>query len=98
MTGYPRMTINHIFLAFMALVGAATGIILVVAPQSRDFRVSPYFWVLIAMAIFELAAFVRGRSAPGTVVAMEARLCGFVLALVLMVGTPILSGSPTRLF
>jgi len=78
------MTINHIFLAFMALVGGAIGAMLVVAPQSRDFRVSPYFWVLIAMAIFELA--------------MEARLCGFVLAIVLMVVIPILSGAPTRLF
>ena len=92
------MTINHVFLAFMALVGAAVGTILVVAPESRDYRVSPYFWVLIAMAVFELAAFARGRGAPGMVVAMEARLCGFVLAIVLMVVIPILSGAPTRLF
>ena len=98
MTGYPRMTINHIFLAFMGLVGATVGIILVVAPASRDYRVSPYFWVLIAMAVFELAVFARGRGAPGTVVAMEARLCGFVLAIVLMVVIPILSGSSARLF
>jgi hypothetical protein len=92
------MTINHIFLAFVGLIGAAVGIVLVAAPQSRDFRVSPYFWVLIAMAVFELAAFARGRGAPGTVVAMEARLCGFVLAIVLMVVIPILFGSPARLF
>ena len=42
------MTINHLFLAFMAVVGAAVGIILVVKPEARDFRVSPYFWVLLA--------------------------------------------------
>jgi len=29
---------------------------------------------------------------------MEARLCGFVLAIVLMIVIPILSGSPSRLF
>ena len=29
------MTINHVFLAFMGLVGAAIGIILVVAPQKE---------------------------------------------------------------
>jgi hypothetical protein len=92
------MTINHVFLAFMALIGAAVGIMLVVAPQIRDYKISPYFWVLIAMAVFELAAFARGRGAPGTVVAMEARLCGFVLAIVLMIVIPILSGSPSRLF
>jgi hypothetical protein len=70
------MRINHIFIAFMVVVGAAVGIALVIAPDLRNFRISPYFWVLIAMAIFELLAFARGRGAPGAVVAMEARLLG----------------------
>jgi hypothetical protein len=92
------MTINRLFIAFMCLVGAAVGIILVLRPESRDFRVPPYFWVLIAMALFELITFARGRGAAGTVVAMEARLCGFVLAIVLMVAIPIVTGLPARLF
>ena len=92
------MSINHIFLASMAVIGVAVGIILVAAPESRNFKLSPYFWVLIAMAIFELVAFARGRGAPGTVLAVEARLLGFVLAIVLMVVIPILAGSPSRLF
>jgi hypothetical protein len=54
--------------------------------------------VLIATALFELVAFARGRGAAGTVVAMEARLCGFALAIVLMVAIPIVTGSPARLF
>jgi len=91
------MSINHIFIAFMVVVGAAVGIALVIAPELRNFRISPYFWVLIAMAIFELLAFARGRGAPGTVVAMEARLLGFVLAIVLMVAIPIIAGSPAKL-
>jgi hypothetical protein len=45
------MTINHIFFAFMGVIGAAVGISLVVVPELRDFRVSPYFWVLIAIAV-----------------------------------------------
>ena len=92
------MTINHVFLAFMTLVGAAVGAILVAAPESRDYRLPPYFWVLIAMALFELVAFARGRGASGTVVAMDARLGGFVLAIVLMVIIPIIASSPARLF
>ena len=92
-----QMSINHIFIAFMVIVGAAVGIALVIAPDLRNFRISPYFWVLIAMAIFELLAFARGRGAPGTVVAMEARLLGFVLAIVLMVAIPIIAGSPAKL-
>ena len=92
------MTINHIFLVFMGLVGAAVGIILVVVPDSRDFWVAPYFWVLIVMAVFEFVAFARRGGAPGTVVTMDARLGGFLLAVVLMVAIPMVSGSPTRLF
>jgi len=93
-----RMTINHLFLGFMVLAGAAAGAVVVAKPEVRDFRVPPYFWVLIAMALFEFAAFARGRGAPGTTVAMEVRLLGFVLGIVLMVVIPVLAGAPGRLF
>jgi hypothetical protein len=93
-----HMSINHIFFVFMVVVGAAVGIGLVIAPDLRNFRISPYFWVLIAMALFELLAFARGRGAPGTVVTMDARLLGFVLAIVLMIVIPIIAGSPAKLF
>ena len=59
------MTINHLFLAFMGVVGAAVGIIWCVKPETRDYRmVAPYFWVLLAMALFELLAFARGAALP----------------------------------
>jgi hypothetical protein len=92
------MTINHLFLAFMGLVGAAVGIILVLKPETRDYRISPYFWVLLAMALFELLAFARGRGAPGTAVTMDVRVSGFLMAIVLMVVIPIVAGSSVRLF
>jgi len=90
--------INRIFLGFMIVAGLGAGALLVARPELREFRVSPYFWILIAMALFEFAAFARGRGAPGTMIAMEIRLLGFVLAVVLMVAVPILAGSPGRLF
>ncbi|MEA2870349.1 MAG: hypothetical protein QOH67_325 [Hyphomicrobiales bacterium] len=92
------MTIDRIFLAYMLVVGIAVGAVIVAMPQARDFRVPPYFWILIAMALFELAAYARGRGAPGTMLAMEMRLLGFVLAIVLMVVIPVVSGSPVRVF
>jgi len=91
------MTIDRIFLAFMGLVGVAIGVILVAAPETRDYRVPPYYWVLIAMAVFELIAFARARGAPGTMITMQARLLGLVLAVVVMVLVPILAGSSGRL-
>lgn len=92
------MTIDRIFLCFMVATGFVVGVVLVAMPQARDFRVPPYFWILIAMALFEFAAYARGRGAPGTTVAMEMRLLGFVLAIVLMVVLPIVAGAPGRLF
>jgi hypothetical protein len=92
------MTLDRVFLGFMVLVGIAIGIVLLFAPETRDYRLPPYFWVLIAMAIFELGVLARGRGAPGTVLTMQARLAGFVLAVVLMVVIPIFAGSPGRLF
>ena len=90
--------INRIFLGFMIAAGLVAGLVLVARPELRDFRISPYFWILIAMALFEFAAFARGRGAPGTTIAMEIRLLGFVLAVVLMVAIPVVAGSPGRLF
>ena len=90
--------INRLFLGFMIVAGLASGALLVAKPELRDFRISPYFWILIAMAVFEIAAFARGRGAPGTMIAMEIRLLGFVLSVVLMILVPVLAGSPGRLF
>ena len=93
------MTIDRMFIAFMTLCGLATAGVLVLFPQSREFRIAPYFWVLIAMAVFEGIAYARGRGAPGTVIEMDARLIGFAIAIALMLGIPYLAGLPLgRLF
>ena len=51
------------------------------------------------MAIFEGVAFASNRGAPGTVIAMESRLIGFLVAIALMLLIPYLAGVPlARLF
>jgi hypothetical protein len=93
------MTIDRLFIAFMAVCGLATAAILVFFPQSREFAIAPYFWVLIAMAIFEGVAFACNRGAPGTIIAMESRVIGFMVAIALMLAIPYLAGVPlARLF
>jgi hypothetical protein len=37
------MTTDRIFYGYMVLVGAATGALLLAAPQLQDFAVKPYF-------------------------------------------------------
>ena len=92
------MTTDHVFIGFMGAVGIAAGAILIAMPAAQDFSVSPYFWVLIAMAAFEITLFTVFRGVPGRVISNGARLLGFVLAVVIMVVMPILAGSSARLF
>ena len=89
------MNIDRVFFIFMAVCGVAIGAILVFAPEARNLRIAPYFWVLIAMALFELALFVHRRRKPGPPISIEARLFGLVIAVVLMV---VIAGAPTKLF
>jgi hypothetical protein len=54
------MSLDRIFFAYMALVGVATGAILVAAPYVQDFVIKPYFWILIAVGVFDLAIMPPG--------------------------------------
>jgi hypothetical protein len=86
------MTIDRIFMIFMASCGLILAGLVLLFPQSRDIGIPPYFWVLIPMAIFEVAAFARTRG--GSAIAMETRLIGFVIAIALLLLIPYLAGQP----
>ena len=92
------MNIDRIFIVFAAVVGVALGVILVTVPQSRMAAFPPYFWILIAFALFEGAAiYLRGGGwAPP--ITMRTRLMGFVLALALLIVIPLAAGAPLKLF
>jgi hypothetical protein len=92
------MDIGRIFIVFAALTGLAAGAILVWVPQSRDIGLAPYFWVLIAFALFEGAVFARRGAAGGPPISMLTRIAGFALALVLMFMIPQAAGVPIKLF
>ena len=68
---------------FALLVGVAVGGIIVLVPKSLEIGLAPYFWVLIAFALFEAVAYVRGGG-KGPPIAMWTRLIGFVIAIALM--------------
>jgi hypothetical protein len=92
------MTIDRVFVAFMVICGLAAALVVVAWPESRIFMVGPYFWVLIAMVLFEGLNFARTRGAPGTVISIEARLIGFAVGIGLLIVIPIIAGSSGRLF
>jgi len=92
------MTVDRIFFVYMVLVGIAAGAILVAAPQVQNFAVKPYFWVLIAVGLFDGGLYLLVRRAPGQMLTMGARLAGFVFGIVMMVVIPAIAGAPVRFF
>jgi uncharacterized membrane protein HdeD (DUF308 family) len=92
------MTLDKLFFGLMALVGIASGFALVATPRLQDFIIKPYFWILIAIAAFDLGVYLMRRNAPGTMLTMNARLLGLVIGVVLMVVIPTIAGAPVRFF
>jgi hypothetical protein len=80
----------------MALVGLASGTLLVIAPQTGEFFIKPYFWVLIAVALFEGGAAVYRKSTPIEILTTPVRFIGFAIGCVLMLAIPTIAGSPAH--
>ena len=92
------MTIDRIFIVFAVVVGLAVGNVIVLVPQSRSIGLAPYFWVLIAIALFEgVAVYLRG-SGMAPPITMPTRLTGFAIALALMVIIPWMMGVELKMF
>ena len=80
----------------MALMGIAAGAILVAAPHVQDFVIKPYFWILIAVGLFDVAVYALGRTAPASTLTMNVRLIGLGIGIAFMVVIPMLVGVPVR--
>ncbi len=91
------MSIDRIFLVFAFIVGVAVGGVIVLVPQSRDLSLAPYFWVLIAFALFEGMSHLRRGSPAAPAIAMQTRIIGFVIALALMFLIPMAAGIQVKL-
>jgi hypothetical protein len=57
------MMLDRIFFGYMAAVGAILGAVLVAAPQAQDFWIKPYFWILIAVAVFDGGCYLYWKNA-----------------------------------
>lgn len=91
------MDIGRIFIAYAIVVGLITGGVIVAYPQSRDFAIAPYFWVLIAFGIFELTVFARSK-VSGPPITAQTRIIGFAISIALMIVIPVAAGMPLKIF
>lgn len=92
------MTLRVFYFGYMALIGLAAGAILIVVPAVSEFWLKPYFWVLIAVLLFDIGVAVILKKSPGTLLPMNARLLGFAIGMALTVAIPSIAGAPVRFF
>jgi hypothetical protein len=93
------VTTDRIYFGYMALIGALAGALLVAVPGIGDTWFKPYFWVLIAVAVFDGIMLLLRQNRPAVpMVSIEAKLLGFVIGIVVMVAIPTLAGSSVRFF
>ena len=92
------MSTDRIFIAFALVVGIAVGGVIVLVPHSRAIGLAPYFWVLIAFALFEGAIYARRGRAAGPPISMQTRIIGFAIALALMFFIPLAAGIEVKMF
>ena len=92
------MITDRIFLVFAFIVGLASGGVIALVPQSRNIGLEPYFWVLIAFALFEVVAYFRRGGAGGPPISMQTRIVGFAIALTLAFLIPMGAGIEVKMF
>jgi hypothetical protein len=92
-----RMALDRMFYFFMAGVGIAIGTILSRAPEAAQLAIKPYFWILGAVALFDLFSYLRGARLTGGMLKMNQRMLGFAIGLIWMFIIPYLSGTDVRL-
>lgn len=90
------MTLDKIFYIYMAAIGLIVGTLLVQVPAVRDFWIPPFFWLLLAVGLFEVGnSFVRRGNRVLTLTNIS-RGIGFGIALALMVAVTLIAGVTVR--
>jgi hypothetical protein len=90
--------LDRLFYLYMSAVGIVAGIALVMAPWTANGTVKPFFWILIAVALFDVVAYARGRNAPGTMITSGARAFGFLAGGAVMLVITLIAGVQVPFF
>jgi len=91
-------TLAHYFFAFSLAVGVAVGAALVEFPTLQTLNLPSYLLILIALAAFDVACFLRGGSTTSGMVSMPVRFSGFIIALGAMMAVASLGGATVNFF
>jgi hypothetical protein len=90
------LTLDKIFYLYAAAAGLVAGLLWVQVPATRDFVIPPFFWIVLAIGLFEVgnALVPRGDRAP--VISHLARVAGLCIGLAVMGAVTLYAGAPVR--
>lgn len=88
------MSLHQIFYFFMAVAGIVSGLILARFPEVATFVIKPYFWILAAVALFDIGCYFR--KVP--MMSLNHRMLGFGIGLIWLFLIPYLAGTKVYLF
>lgn len=90
--------IDRIFYGYSVVAGLIFSVLLVRWPQAADFTIKPFFWLLGAVAFFDLANFAINRAEPGTMISTQTRLIGLLIGVAMVATASWWFAIPLRLF
>lgn len=90
--------LDRLFFVYMIAIGTIAGAALALAPWTASWVIKPFFWILIAVALFDAVTFALGRNAPGTMITPSARAFGFVAGGMAMLVITLITGTQVSFF
>ncbi|CAN0506667.1 unnamed protein product [Phaeothamnion confervicola] len=87
------MTQDRIFFGYMVLFGVAAGAFLATVAGADGFWLKPFFWILIAVGLFDGGSFLLGR-----MLTPNGRMIGFLIGAALTFAIPAAMGKSVSFF
>jgi hypothetical protein len=90
------LTLDRIFYIYMAIVGLVAGVLLVKLAAIQEFWIPPFFWMLLAVGLFEVGNTFVPRDNRVVALTNISRGIGLAIGLVAMVAVTVYAGVTVR--
>jgi hypothetical protein len=90
------LTLDRIFYLYIAAAGFFFGLLFVHMTAAREFVIAPFFWIVLAIGLFEICNSFASRVSGAGVLTNRARVVGLCIGLAVMWAVTLYAGTPVR--
>ena len=90
------LRLDKIFYIYTAAVGLFTSLLLVYVLASQDFVIPPFFWIVLAIGLFDVGNTFVPRGGPMPMLTNLTRGIGLAIGLIAMWAVTAYAGAPVR--